>query len=61
MEVKGFSIRKKRGSFLITFFCFTPKGKEKIIKLYFKEFDLIAFLKKVEEKVKGEKEIRYIG
>jgi len=61
MLVKNFSIKKKRGLFSITLFCFTPRGKEKIIKLQFKEFDLLAFIKKIEEKIKERKELKYIG
>lgn len=67
MMVKSFSVEKKRDLVKLTLFCFTPHGKEKIIKILFSFPMLQEFITKLKKNIDkfGEKEIEenisYIG
>jgi hypothetical protein len=62
--VKGFSTKEGRNVIELKFFCFTPKGKEKIVKIYFSKSLLKEFITKLEKSIESSKEgeeISYIG
>lgn len=68
MQVKAFSIKWKRNMFCLELMCFSPRGKEKIIKVYLPlpmMETFISKLKKAMERQRGKvtknEEVRYIG
>jgi hypothetical protein len=64
MMVKNFSIEKKGNQINLTLFCLAPRGKERIIKIYFSLPMLEHFifrLKKFCDSLRGlEEEISYV-
>ncbi len=68
MQIKAFSIKWKRNMFCLELMCFSPRGKERIIKLYLPLPMMEAFvakLKKAIERQKGkvnvDEDVKYIG
>jgi hypothetical protein len=66
MMVKSFSVRERRGTVQLTLFCLTPRGKEKVVKIYFSMPMLEEFVARLRKTVhqlrKGiDERISYIG
>ncbi len=63
MIVKAFSVKKKRGCYQLILYCFTPRGKERIVRLTFPSALMLEFISKIKKFVgtKTKEEIDYVG